>query len=275
MNLLNRLERRFGRFAVPNVTIGVIVLQVMVFVLMHVPGPDGANGGEALKGLQFIPQKVLEGEVWRVVTFLAVPPLTNLIFAFFFWYLFYLMGTALEHYWGTFRYNVFLLIGYVATVGAAFAVPEVPATNAFLEGSVFLAFATLCPNFVLYIFLVLPVRIKWLALLTWIGYGLAVLFGPWQIRVVVLASAANYFAFFGRDIWLRMRVGRRHMSRQISRFTKKEPEFYHECAVCGITDRTHPQMDFRYCSDCDGNYCYCSEHLRNHEHVRAEESAQT
>ncbi len=84
------------------------------------------------------------------------------MFAFFFWYLFYLMGTALERSWGTFRYNVFLLIGYVDTVGVAFIVPDVPANNAFLQGSVFLAFAYLFPDFVMYIFFILPVKIKWL-----------------------------------------------------------------------------------------------------------------
>ena len=97
---------------------------------------------------------VLDGEVWRLVTFLFDPPATNLIFAFFFWYLFYLMGTTLETSWGTFRYNVFLLIGYRGVGGGGICAVLsrgrariMPASNGFLYGTVFLAFARLYPDF--------------------------------------------------------------------------------------------------------------------------------
>jgi len=272
MPILDRLERRFGRFSVANVTVAIIVLQVFGFGLM-MASQAGQGNAPALAGIEsllLVPDKVLDGEVWRLLTFIAVPPFANLLCLLFGWNLFYLMGTALEQFWGAFRYNVFLLIGYVATVAAAFVTPQFPASNGFLYGSVFLAFAALCPEFTLYIFFILPVKIKWLALLTWIGYGFAVLFGGWQTRLLIVASVLNFLLFFGNAIYYRIRGGRRHMAGQIVRMTKKEPAFFHKCTVCGITDTSHPEMEFRYCSGCDGDHGYCMDHLRDHEHVTAE-----
>jgi hypothetical protein len=226
------------------------------------------NGDETLEQrLQLIPDRVMEGEVWRLATFVMMPPFGNIICLLFGWYLFYLMGSALEGYWGAFRYNVYLLIGYVATVAVSFLVPDQPSSNAYLMGSVFLAFAFLNPDFELYVMFLFPVKIKWLALLTWIGYAWAVIFGGWLGRLLVLASVCNFLLFFAGDIVQRIRSGQRRMARQAAQFGVKPPPFYHRCVVCGITDRTHPQMDFRYCSQCNGTHAYCQDHLRNHEHV--------
>jgi len=260
MRLIARLERRFGRFAVPNITLLLIAGQVVTFVL-------SVNDPQLYDRLVYIPSRVLQGEVHRLFTFLLLPPGTMIIWAFFFWYLFYLMGTALEHYWGPFRYNLFLLIGYLATVSAAFVVPEGPVGNWFLQGTVFLAFAWLNPRFTLHLFFVLPVQIRWLALLTWIGFGFTLIFGAWPQRISVAASVLNFFVFFGQDVWYRIKTGRRQMARQARRFVEKPPEYYHKCTVCGITDKTHPEMDFRYCSQCSGDHAYCQEHLRTHEHI--------
>jgi hypothetical protein len=209
---------------------------------------------------------VLSGEAWRVFTFVFVPPISNPICALFFWYLFYLMGTALENTWGAFRYNIYLLIGYAATVGASFLTPAMPATNGFLQGTVFLAFAQLYPNFEICLFFLLPVKVKWLALLTWIGYFFAFIVGEWTIRFMVLASIANFLLFFARDIVARMKSGHRRMVLQVTR-TTMPPIRVHRCTVCGITSEVDRTLDFRYCSKCEGDLCYCPEHLRNHPHV--------
>jgi hypothetical protein len=274
MNVLDKLQRRFGRFAVPNVTIGLIACQAMVFVATLAstkPDVEGAQENRLGQRLQLVPEQVLAGEVWRLATFVIVPPFGNIVGLLFGWYLFYLMGTALEVYWGAFRYNVYLLIGYLATVGVSFLVPDQPASNAYLMGSVFLAFAFLNPDFELYIMFLVPVKIKWLALLTWIGYAWTMIFGGWLGRLLVLASVCNFLLFFAGDIVQRIRSGQRRMARQAAQFGLKPPPYFHRCVVCGITDRTHPQMDFRYCSQCNGTCGYCQDHLRNHEHVNAGE----
>lgn len=258
--MLRYLEKRFGRFAIPNLTLILIVGQVMAFVAT-------LSDPRMLEKMLLIPDKVLEGEVFRLFTFALMPPGDSPIWAFFFWYLFYLMGTALEAFWGTFRYNAFLLIGYLATVAAAFINMDGAVSNWFLQGTVFLAFAWVNPNFTLHLFFVLPIRIKWLALLTWIGFGLAFIGGTASQRLAIAASVLNFFVFFGREIWYRIRTGQRHMSGQVKRFSEKKPEYFHKCAVCGITDVSHPGTEFRYCSKCSGDLAYCEEHLRNHEHV--------
>ena len=136
MSLLNNLERKFRRCAISNITLYLILGQALFFVF-------DLSGRFILDQAVLIPALVLGGEWWRLITFLFIPPMTNPIFAFFAWYLFYLMGNALEGHWGAFRYNLFLLIGYLVTVAVAFLYPYAAATNIFIGGSVFLAFAYL------------------------------------------------------------------------------------------------------------------------------------
>jgi len=265
MTILDRLERRFRRYSLANLTLHLIAVQVFTYLTAQVR-PD------ILEFLQFVPAKVLRGELWRPFTFLFTPPLAHPILAFFFWYFFYLMGTALEVHWGTFRYNVYLFVGWIAAVAASFITPDIPASPGFLQGSVFLAFAFLYPDFVIYIFFLLPIRIKWLALLTWLGYLLAIIYGTWSARLMVCASVLNFFLFFGQRITARMKASHRRMVSQSGRLRKADEPF-HRCTVCGITDRTHPDMDFRYCTKCVGQHGYCTEHIRNHEHIVAGQDA--
>ncbi len=178
MTLLNRLEPKLGRFSIPNLTAIIIAGQVLLYVASRLPA--GVGPQLSLNSIQLEPDKVMQGEVWRLVAFVFDPPRTNVIFAFFAWYLFYLMGTALENIWGTFQYNVFLGIGYVASLAMAFVawfaagIPGQVATNLFLGGTVFLAFARFYPDFTLLVMFILPVKIRWLAMLTWIYYGCAI-----------------------------------------------------------------------------------------------------
>jgi hypothetical protein len=269
MSLLSRLNSKFGRFAIPNLTLLLIVGQVFLYVAQLLTAPQGVD---VMEKIHMYPAAVLGGEVWRLITFIFTPPSTNPIFAFFFWYLFYLMGTTLETVWGAFRYNVFLLIGYLASVGAAFALYfaqpgfNAPAQIVFLQGTVFLAFARLYPDFTLLIMFILPVKIRWLALFTWIMYGWQFLFGDWMSRVMIVASVLNYLLFFGADIWRDMKQGQRRMRHQ-ARALRAPARLVHKCAVCGLTSEDAPQTPFRYCSRCDGERCYCPQHLRDHEHV--------
>ncbi|HOP41509.1 MAG TPA: hypothetical protein PLI53_10755 [Geobacteraceae bacterium] len=261
MKLIGRLEKKLGRFAIPNITVYLIAGQTLFYVLFMM--------GKLDRDLVWLSaDRLIAGEWWRLVTFPLDPPLQNPIFAFFAWYLFYLMGSALEELWGAFRYNLFLLAGYCLTVAASFVTPVFPVSNAFLGGSVFLAFAFLFPDFQLLLFFVLPVRIKWLALITWLGYGYLFLVGGLTARMMVLASVGNFLLFFARDIFINVRYGKRKVARKMAVSVSRDDGVYHRCTVCGITNKSHPDMDFRYCPDCDGQYCYCTEHIFNHEHVK-------
>lgn len=263
MKILDRLERKIGRVFIPNLTLLLAFGQVALYLLAMMRTVQ-------LHTLALVPAKVMAGEAWRLITFPFVPVLSNMIFFAFAIYLFILMGGALEAYWGGFRYNLFLLIGYLATVAVSFATSLEPASNAFIYGSVFLAFAFLNPDFILQLFFVMPVQIKWLALITWIGYGAALIFGTWPMRLRVLAAVGNFFVFFLPDLTWRLRHGGRQMRWQARvAAARRDGEPFHRCAVCGATDRSHPEMIFRYCKACAGNLGYCQEHFPDHPHVAA------
>ena len=271
MSLLTKLERLLGRFAIPNLSLYLIIGQVFFWCLALMAGFN-------IERIALLPAAVLAGEGWRVVTFLFLPPSLgtdplSLVFMAFGWYMFYLMGSALEHYWGDFRYNAFIGIGWFLTVAAAFAAPGSYASYSFLAGSVFLAFACLNPDFELLIFFILPVKIKWLALVMWLGFGYKLVVGPWPARLAVLAATGNFLLFFAGDILNQIRTGRRRMTHQARVFAAssdgREPR--HRCRVCGKTELSDPRADFRYCSKCAGNQCYCADHIFNHEHVIVDE----
>ena len=272
MRFVRFLERCLGWAAIPNVTQWIVILQVCVYICLHVPMRD-LDPNAMTEKLLFIPERFWAGEWWRAIAFLLLPPLSNVFFAFFAWYLFWLMGSALENTWGTFRYNLYLWTGWLATIAAALVTHQAATTNVYLQMSVFLAFAYLFPNFEILIFFILPVKVKWLALLNWIGIAWSFLFGTWDIRLMAAASVLNFLLYFGLEVRMRMKYGARRMAQGAARMSRREPEYRHRCVICGVTDRTNPEMEFRYCSRCAGQPCYCSEHLQNHEHLTAEPTA--
>lgn len=260
MPLLNKLERLLRPYAVPNVTLLLAIAQVAGFLLLMADE-------NKLEKLTLSGASLMDGEYWRLVTFLFYPCSTNVLFLFFGVYLFYLMGNALEAQWGPFRYNVYLIIAYLATVLGAFLAPHQAATNVLIGSSVFLAFAYLYPDFQLMLFFILPVKIKYLAMFTWIGYVIAFATGETITRVMIVAGVSNFLLFFGRDIVRSGRDRKRGMERKFRQTAAKRDKPFHCCAICGATERSHPKMDFRYCTQCSGSFEYCADHLRNHEHA--------
>lgn len=269
MKLLDRLEKRFGTYAVENVTLFLIAGQVIVFIAQYLQ-PDGQVN--LIERLQLDPSKVYAGEVWRLITFMLIAPLQQYpIFVIFFWYLLYMMGSALEQAWSVFRFNIYTALSYFGTVGAAFLAEVLwPGTGVgvgdYLYGSIFLAFARLFPDFEFLLFFILPVKVKWLALIQWIGFAFNFATGDWFIRLTVLAATGNFFLFFGKEIWRDLRWGHRRM-KQKTKTLAQAKKLSHECRVCGINSEMSPKTSFRYCSQCEGQCCYCPDHIRDHEHV--------
>lgn len=258
MKILDQLERKIGRFAIPNLTVYLIAGQSL-FYIMHMSKQLDRSA------TYFSAEMLMAGEWWRLFTIPFDPPRSGLLFAVIAWYFFYMLGSALEEYWGAFRYNAYLLLGCVITVACSFLIPTYPISNAFLAGSVFLAFAALFPDFQILLFFVLPIKIKWLALVTWLGYAYQLVFGDWAARVLVLAATANFLIFFAGDILRNLKQGKRQLAKKAWAPPKERP-LSHRCTVCGITDKTHPDMDFRYCPKCNGQYGYCRDHIFSHEH---------
>ena len=263
MKLLDRLERRFGRFAVPNLALLIVMGQGLV-LLMSLLSADQA-AADVKQDWQLKGSEVLGGEWWRLLTFVFVPPGDGILVLFAL-YLFLIMGGALERQWGAFRFNVYLMLGWVASLAAAFIVPAEAATVGYLGSSVFLAFAWLFPDFRLYLMFVFPVPIKYLAWITWFFYGLNLVSGDTMDKLLVLAAPLNFALFFGSDILLKIRSGHRRQQHR-RQAVRDEVTPFHTCSHCGLTEKDDSQMLFQYCSQCEGDHEYCQDHLRDHEHV--------
>lgn len=262
MNLLNRLERKFGRFAIQRLISYIIGANVVVFFLSFMDPT-------VIRILALDPQMVLQGEFWRLVTFLFIPPTLSIFFAIFVFYFYYMVGMGLEAAWGSFRFNVYYLIGAVATVAVSLLTGGV-GTPVYLNLSLFLAFATLYPEHEVRLFLILPVKVKYLGLIYAAVLLITLLTSPVPVKVMALASLLNYLLFFAGYIISTVRH-RKNVSRSRKRYLSRMPRqrlWVHRCTVCGITEEDDPQMDFRYCSRCEGDYEYCMEHLRDHEHKK-------
>lgn len=262
MRLLDKLERIFGPLALPNLALYFVIGQVFV-LFAHLAGLLD------LSVVSLVPGLAMEGEWWRIFSFMFMPPRPGMfgyLFVAFAWYIFFLMGRALEDHWGVFRFNLFIFTGWALTVAFSFLFPVSIVTNAFIAGSVFLAFAYLNPNFEIMLFFILPVKIKWLALVAWIFYAYAFVVNGLPGKLQIVASVANFILFFGADIVRNLANRKRATDFRVAQEVEREKP-RHECRICGKTDRTHPQMDFRYCSKCAGDECYCSEHIGNHVHV--------
>lgn len=262
--MLNLLERKLGRYAIANLSLYIIVLHGFFYLA-------GALNPDIIQRMVLDPREVLNGEWWRLISFMLMPPilpypsLFNVLFIFFALYLFWLMGSALEQEWGAFRYNVYLLIAYLLTVASVWIVPDSVVTNRYILSTVLLAFAVLYPDFTIMLFLIIPVKVKWIALFTWFMLTVVFIGGDWGTRVLIIAAVLNYFIFFGKLMWQRTRQGITRM-RQRKQAAAAAEQPFHECTQCGRTDKSHPDLEFRYCPQCTGTPCYCEDHIHDHEH---------
>lgn len=263
MKFLDKLECKFGKYYIKNLMAYIIGLNAIVYIMMYT-----SMGQGTVNNLVLVPDLVLKGEVWRLITFIFVPPSSSIIFIAFVLYLYYLAGTTLENYWGGFKFNVYYLIGILSTILISF-ITDTPATSAYINLSLFLAFARIAPEFPMLIFFIIPAKAKHLAVLNWIFIIYNLIFaGSLGERLLVLAPVINYLIFFGKDILTRSVSSTKNYQRQREFDKKIKPtEYRHKCVVCGVTEIEDPNMEFRYCSKCSGNKCYCINHIKNHKHT--------
>lgn len=281
MNWLDKLERKLGRFAIPNLTVYLLIGYVIGFGVMYLMP-------EMVGYLTLEPALILRGQVWRLISWVLIPPTTNLISLVFLVLLYYSLGTALERTWGSFRYNVYIFSGLLFTVLAVFGLyafyyfrygVEVPLSVIGLIGtnyitmSIFLAFAAIYPNMEVMLYFILPIKMKWMALVYVVLAGYDFLNGGIGIRVAIGASLLNFVIFFLSTRNFK-RFGPREQARKAKFKKHSRPHMtytngaHHRCAVCGRTELDDPCLEFRFCSKCNGNYEYCQDHLFTHEHVR-------
>ncbi len=197
MNWMDRLERKLGRFAVPH---------VMVFVtgiMLAVSAGDLLFGGRVSAMLAFSRALILRGQVWRLFTFIFLPPSTSILWIVFSLYFYCLMGSALESAWGTFRFNLFYLCGILGCILAGFLTGY--GMNHFLNMSLFFAYAAVYPENQLMLFFILPIKVKWLALVDVLYFLWMFIVGGWPSRVAILLALVNIWLFFGGDFFRHIR----------------------------------------------------------------------
>lgn len=257
---LNKLERKYGRYAISGLMKYIVAANLAVFLLEVInPGLEG--------NLMLIPQAVMAGQVWRLVTFILIPPATSAFWILFTLYFYYIIGMGLEQAWGSFKFNIYYLVGMIATIIVSL-IGGSPATGVFINLTLFLAFASIYPNHEVLLFFILPVKVKYLGILNAVLLAQQFIMGGVGIKLMILASLANYFIFFGKE-FIELFKTKKKVKKNKEKFKVIEMKDYvrHRCTVCGITERDDPNMEFRYCSKCSGHKEYCMNHLKNHEHI--------
>lgn len=262
--LLARLERSFlGRIAIPNLTAFVVGGMAITFVLLYLRP-------ELYPYLQLDPQLALK-QPWRLVSYLFLPRTGSLYWILFSLYMTWLVGSNLEREWGSFKLNVYYLIGALGTTAAAW-ITGMPQGNVWLNTSLFFAFATLFPDFEIQLFFIVPIRVKWLAIGTALLLGWYCVEGDDGTRAAIAVAFANYLIFFGGHLWSLARgqqiqlsqAARRTKFRAPSREEEMEKAEERSCAICGKKQSDGADIRVCSCEKCGGPRTLCLEHARNH-----------
>ena len=272
MGFLEKLERKFGRYAIRNLMMYLTVLYSIGFAISLI------NIEIYYNYLSLDIPKILSGQVWRLITWTMYAPDQSIFFGAIMLYLYYNLGSNLERVWGSFRFNLYMFMGYFFLIVGAFvlyaiygdAVSMFPLTPDSLNMSIFLAFALTYPDMTFYLYFVLPIKAKYLAFVYLLIEVYSFIIGGVITKVSIGLSLLNFVIFYlmTRN-W--NRISPNNVVRQVKfkKAVKMRPagEPIHRCAVCGRTEKDDDTLEFRYCSKCKGNLEYCSDHLYTHTHV--------
>ncbi|MGL1893942.1 MAG: hypothetical protein OCD02_20050 [Spirochaetaceae bacterium] len=254
--------KKLDKFAIKNLTLIIIIGQILVYL--------GLNSKIISYEMLYLSYPhIFSGQIWRVISFIFIPPTSSPIWAVLAWYFFYLIGSSLEHFWGALHYNIYILIAVVLTNIVAFLFNFQIGSNYYIQTSLFLAFAFLNPEYQIRLFFIIPIKIKWIAILTWILYLGVVLFGSTGEKLLLASSIINFILYFNRDIYFKLKYRGKKVKIKIEKKVT-ENRAIHTCAKCGINDKDNPYTDFRYCSQCTPEQCYCQEHILDHDHYQGE-----
>ena len=275
---LDRFCYKHPRLSIPGLMRYIIIGNVLVF-LLDMFSTGGSALGTSL--FSFSASAILHGQVWRIITFIFVPYTSrNLLLFILTLYFYYFIGTALEREWGSNKFTIFYFFGVILNILIGFVVGT--ASMYYVNMSMFFAFATLYPDTKFLVYFIIPIKVKWLAWLDAalfafdIGYYLSA--GTPVLALMPVVGVLNYLIFFWDDLMGLLHRGRDRAAHRVNpqtiNFKKAQKDvqnrkgYLHKCAVCGITDADDPNMEFRYCSKCNGYYCYCMDHINNHVHIQ-------
>ena len=231
--------------------------------------------------IRFDAGMIAQGQVWRLITFVFVPPTYNLIFLLFALFFFYWIGSMLEHEWGRLKFTIFYFTGMIGTALCSL-LTGISADALYLNMSLLIAAGTLFPDMQIRLYLIIPIKLKWLAIADAVIFFILPflgILGDQGLSLELLApvfALLNYLLFFGGHFIRLVRRNTKYQGNVVNfkrevRRAKQKPSHTghtHKCAACGLTDAESPGMEFRYCSMCAHYECYCSEHIFTHEHKK-------
>ena len=284
---MSNFEKKFGKYAIKNLSLTLIMCYAAGYLIeMVLP--------RLFYFLTLNPYAIIHGQVWRLVTWILIPPdSSNLFFVLLMLYFYYSLGTSLERTWGTYRYNVYIFSGMLFTIIGSFLMMDYcylvrPAdmvaygpsvffsavsplfSTYYVNMSIFLAFAATFPEVQVLLMFIIPIKVKVLGIIYGVMLIANFIQGSAYSRFAMAASLFNFVVF-----WITSK-NHIHMSpKQVKRRQEYRREVKrntgvtkHKCAICGRTELDSPDLEFRFCSKCNGNYEYCQEHLFTHQHVK-------
>lgn len=290
---MKNLRRQFDLFCyknrnkgVPNLMLYIVLGTAIVYVMSNMAGNP-----MLYYLLRFDRAAILQGQVWRLLsyplTYMVNNPLLMLISLF----CYYSIGRVMEHHWGTLKFSLFYLTG-VVMMDVYCMIFGGQASVTYLNLSLFLSYATLFPDARFLLFFIIPVKAWLFALVDLVIVAVDLFTLPFPYNLFSVISLANYFLFFGKDVLriipMSWQINARRLFRKApTKSAQKKPKvipfdaagyeaantapqspYTHRCTICGRTDVTNPELEFRYCSRCKGYYCYCEEHISNHSHIQ-------
>ena len=295
MKFLNKLERKYGKYAIDNITLLLILGYVIGYGIQKI-------NIDMFYMLTLNPYYIMKGQIWRIVSWVLVPPSELGFFTIIMLFFYYSIGRTLEQTWGKFKYNIFIISGIIFTVVSAmvayfilpssvYEVYKIPAAFTgevfnFVKGyiisafvstyyinlSIFLLFAALYPDMQVMLYFIIPIKIKWLAYLDLALMAYEIYQYGFVCGVIVFASLLNFLIFFVLILQAKgntpanARRKRDYQKKVYSAKSVYEGGARHKCAICGRTELDNPNLTFRYCSKCTGSKEYCEDHLFTHEH---------
>jgi len=312
-SLLDRMEKKFGKYAINDLIKYMLMIYLLGIVISFVSSITKIDIYNSFLSLDL--DKILKGQVWRLFTFVLSSNfnmggmgmiftlfMTMIMIAFYFY-----MGNSLEAEWGAFRFNVYVISGVLAIMISSLATQAIfkALTGVDLGGELYkatgetevsciglmilLAFATIHADEKILLYFIIPIKIKWLAIimLAYKGYiigaqgykGIQALMegdvvtaeAAIVLIVMMVFSLINFIVFF---------INFKNKNRTFNKMRKRNSKMkkfsvvnggnknIHKCSVCGKTEKDDESLEFRFCSRCEGNHEYCMEHLFTHEHIK-------
>ena len=268
---------------IPNLMLYISLGTAVVYLMSNI------FGNTYLYGLLYFDRNlILHGQIWRLFTYPLTYYNSNLLLTAIALLCYYSLGGAMENIWGTLRFNLFYLTG-VVMMDVYCLIFGGYASVSYLNMSLFLSYATLYPDAHFLLFFIIPIKAWIFALFDLALVLIGLVSNPFPYNLFSVISLANYFLFFGKDVLNVVPVSWRANARRLfrkkpkgqkgrtidfnagsyeaSHATPKAP-YTHRCTVCGRTDVSNPELEFRYCSKCKGYHCYCQDHINNHSHIQ-------